>query len=54
MQKNNILMILGKVREVIVKYIFIEKQKVVLCLKLRKNQREIVASALGFFLEMYL
>ena len=44
-------MIQGKVREAIMKYIFIEKQKVVLCPKLRENQREVAASALsGFFI----
>jgi hypothetical protein len=32
-------------REVIVKYIFIGKQKVVSCLKLRENQREAAANA---------
>jgi hypothetical protein len=39
-------MIYEKVREVIVKYIFIGKQKVVLCPKLKKNQRETAASTL--------
>jgi hypothetical protein len=32
--------------EVIVKYIFIGKQKIVLCLKLRENQKEAAASPL--------
>jgi hypothetical protein len=46
LQRNNILMIKGKVMEAIVKYIFIGKQKVVLCPELRENQREAAASAL--------
>jgi hypothetical protein len=33
--------------EAIVKYIFIGKQKVILCLKFRENQRETPASALS-------
>jgi hypothetical protein len=33
-------MIQGKVREAIVKYIFKRKKKVILCHKLRKNQRK--------------
>ena len=32
--------------EVIVKYIFIEKQKVVLYPKFKENKREVIASAL--------
>jgi hypothetical protein len=39
-------MVYGNVWENIVKYIFIRKQKVVLFLKLRKNQRKTVANAL--------
>ena len=39
-------MVKEKVREVIVKYILIKKQKIVLFPKLKKNQREVAVSAL--------
>jgi hypothetical protein len=39
-------MVKGKVREVIVKYILIGKQKVVLFPKVKKNQRKVVVNAL--------
>jgi hypothetical protein len=39
-------MVYGKVREAIVKYIFIGKQKIVLGPKLKKNQRKTAVSVL--------